>query len=146
MFGATSRRRPRRRHLRRAAILLETLLAIALFAGAAIFTLGALRNALAATQRSALLLRASDLARTAIAEIEAGVERSETRASERDVPDRDGLKVEVNTAPSAFDGLTLVEVTVRAPRDDGTEQTLLRLRQFVRASGNALARPSGVRR
>jgi len=115
----------------RGAILLETLLAIALFAGAALFTIGTLRGALAATQRSAVRLRAADLARTSIAELEAGIGRAND-LDRRDQPDPDELRAEVRTSPSSFEGLTLVEVTVRVPRDDGTDQTILTLRQLVR--------------
>jgi type II secretory pathway component PulJ len=115
----------------RGAILLETLLAIALFAGAAIFTIAALRSALDATRRTELRLRASDVARSAIAEIESGLAR-ESDFMRREQDDRDGLRIEVHSSPSGFEGLTLIEATVFGPRDDRTEYTIVTLRQLVR--------------
>lgn len=113
------------------AILLETLLAIALFAGAALFVIGALRDSAAATERAALRTRAADLARTALSEIEAGL-ASESEVVRRESGVDDGLRLEVRTAPSAFEGLTLVEVAVRADAGDGGESILVTLRQLVR--------------
>lgn len=54
-------------------ILLELLLAIAIFAAAATFTLGAMRDALDGVRRAELRARAIDLAATRLAEIDAGL-------------------------------------------------------------------------
>lgn len=116
----------------RGSILLEILLAIVLFAGAAAVTVGILNSSLAATRQAALRLRAADLARTAIAEIEAGV--PEERASSTD---SDGLLVDVRTSRSSFPGLTLCEVSVRGRGEDGVERVVFQLRQLVRTPEEA---------
>ena len=101
---------------RRGSVLLEILLSIALFAGAAVFTLMALRNALAGTQRSAVRMRAVDLAASRMAEIERGIEGDE----EATAADPDGLRMAVETEPSAFPGLVLTTVRVLGPAGEGT--------------------------
>lgn len=126
--------------IRRGSVLLEILLAIVLFAGATAFTIAALRGALASTERSAVKLRAADLARSTISELEAGVliaERGGDSESLRDVVDPDGLRVQTKTTPSAFPGLSLCEVTVYGRGDDGDERILFELRQLVPDSAAA---------
>lgn len=118
---------------RRGSILLEILLAIVLFAGAAAVTIACLNSSLSATRQAAVRLRAADLARTAISEIEAGIEE-ESRVATRDP---DGLVVDLKTTRSAFPGLTLCEVTIRGPGEDGGERVLFELRQLVRTSEGA---------
>jgi type II secretory pathway component PulJ len=117
---------------RRGSVLLEILLSIALFAGAAVFTLMALRNALAGTQRSAVRMRAVDLAASRMAEIERGIEGDE----EATAADPDGLRMAVETEPSAFPGLVLTTVRVLGPAGEGTvageEREIFALRQLVR--------------
>jgi type II secretory pathway component PulJ len=114
---------------RRGSVLLEILLSIALFAGAAVFTLAALRNALAGTQRASLRMRAVDLAASRMAELERGIE-----AEEESEPDPDGLRVVVETDPSGFPGLLLATVRVRAPAETGgDEREVFALRQLVRS-------------
>ncbi|MDZ4756365.1 MAG: hypothetical protein SGJ11_17960 [Phycisphaerae bacterium] len=124
----------------RGSILLETLLSIVLFAAAAVFTLAALRNALDATDRSGLRSRAADAARSAIAQLEAGVTTDSEFRRGRNARRRDGLLVEATVAPSAFPQLSLVEVKVRA--DDADDRVLFTLRQLVRVPDH---RTSGVR-
>lgn len=118
---------------RRGSILLEILLAIVLFAGAAAVTIAALNNSLSATRQSEVRLRAADLARTTISEIEAGLDE-DSRVATRD---RDGLVVDLKTTRSAFPGLTLCEVTVRGKGEDGVERILFELRQLVRTPDEA---------
>lgn len=74
------RRRTDARALRRACvrelrggILLELLLAIALFVGGAVLVLGAMRSAVDGARRADLRARAMDLAQSRIAELDAGL-------------------------------------------------------------------------
>jgi type II secretory pathway component PulJ len=127
---------------RRGGVLLEILLAIALFAGAAIFTLGALRNALAGTQRASVRMRAVDLAASRMAGLEQGIEREEDGE-----PDPDGLRVVVETDPSGFPGLVLATVRVRAPAETGDgDREVFALRQLVRSDRSPRRRRRGPRR
>ena len=59
--------------MRRGALLLETLLALALFVGAAGYTLVVLRDAIASTDRLERRAEALDLAGSRLAAIEAGI-------------------------------------------------------------------------
>lgn len=129
----------------RGSVLLEILLSIALFAGAAVFTLMALRNALAGTQRAAVRMRAVDLAASRMAEIERGIETEADAAP----PDPDGLRIAVETEPSAFPGLVLATVRVLGPADDagsGTEREMFALRQLVRSDRSPRVRRRTSRR
>jgi len=128
---------------RRGSILLEILLAIVLFAGATAFTIGALRGALGSTERSAIKLRAADLARTTISEIEAGVVAADATAERTATADPDGLRVESKTSQSSFPGLSLCEVIVYGPGDDGEARILYELRQLVRAAGRTAGASHG---
>jgi len=67
----SSTRRATRR--RRGGILLEILLAIALFVGGAVLVLGAMRSAVDGARRADLRARAMDLAQSRIAELDAGL-------------------------------------------------------------------------
>ncbi|MFM1867964.1 MAG: hypothetical protein RL591_1372 [Planctomycetota bacterium] len=58
---------------RRGGILLELLLAIALFVGGAVLVLGAMRSAVDGARRADLRARAMDLAQSRIAELDAGL-------------------------------------------------------------------------
>jgi hypothetical protein len=58
---------------RRGGILLEILLAIALFVGGAVLVLGAMRSAVDGARRADLRARAMDLAQSRIAELDAGL-------------------------------------------------------------------------
>lgn len=112
MDGAHTRRRARRR--RDGGILLELLLAIGIFAAAALFTLSALRSALDGVRRAELRARALDLAVSRLAELEAGLVSTGELGDERPRPD--GLVVQVEVMP-------------------GSSPTLVRARALVRESG-----------
>lgn len=58
---------------RRGGVLLELLLAMALFAGGAILVLGAMRSAIDGARRTDLRARAMDLAQSRLAELDAGL-------------------------------------------------------------------------
>ena len=120
---------------RRGAILLETLIALALFLGAAGFALGAMRTALGRMERSMLEGAAVDLAQSKLAELEAGISdladlRDSGSALDRvgsvdiedlaptAVPYGERWELDVETEPTEFDGLSLVTITIREIPDD----------------------------
>jgi len=107
--GLASRTRARIR--RGGGILLELLLAIALFAAAAAFTTSAMRSALDGIRRAELRARAFDLAATRLAELDAGLVASGDLAEER--PREDGLAVKLEILPASGAGLSRARATVR---------------------------------
>ena len=125
-------------HLRtttRGSILLETLLSIVLFVAAATFTLGALRNALESTSRSALKAKAADAARSLLSELEAGIVGEADLARERDRHRADGMILAATSERSSFPDLVFVEIVVREDlREFAGEEgrPLFVLRQLVR--------------
>lgn len=136
---------------RRAAILLEIMLAVALFGSAAAVLFGTLEQGLATLTRSREEQRAADLACSAMALLEAGLARAETLAGpgenvwaaaggDEDAPfddapppslDLDALELDIETQPAAYDGLTEVRITVRrGPGEDAAN--VFELWQLVR--------------
>jgi hypothetical protein len=130
------------------------MLAVALFAGAGAFALGAVRTVFVSLDRSRLELAAVDLARSKMAELEAGLVtlaelRGEVSAATSSSP-RDPSSIEESTAAlrwrldvnvqrTEFAGLSLVELTVSqaaasptpgGPTDAATSFQYV-LRQFV---------------
>lgn len=93
-----TRIRTRARNRRGGGILLELLLAIALFAAAASFTLSAMRSAVDGIRRAELRARAFDLAATRLAELDAGLVSIGDLGDER--PRDDGLAVTVEIVSS----------------------------------------------
>ena len=119
----------------RGGILFEIMLSIAIFAGAALFTLRAVSNALAAFDRSARRQQAMDVARSTLAELEVGLitiadlrDRSERDLSRDANQRRDRLRaqsdephwvIEIETERTEYADLTLVALIVReSPRED----------------------------
>jgi hypothetical protein len=108
------------------------MLAVALFAGAAAFTLGAVRSVYQTLERSRKQQQAVDLARTRIAELEAGLitlgdlrgesagaadspaqaSRDASTFDEHGSPQALRWRTEVRTSRTEFTGLTLIELTV----------------------------------
>ena len=145
---------------RRAAILLEALIAVLLFTVLALVVLTALRQSAGSTQRLRDTSRAADLARSAMAQIEAGLARpetlsgpaslsldtepiEETGAFDEDAigggfdedPQDDSLwELEVETERSQFRNLSLVSVRALRRAAPGSEQVVAdyTLRQLVR--------------
>ena len=123
---------------RRGALLLEVLLSIALFAGASAFALGAARSVFDALDRAKRQQQAVDIATSKMAELEAALInvrdlRSEWMGEigtyEPDLEfnasnDSRYWEIDVQTYPSEFAGLNLVELTVTeatdAMNDDGS--------------------------
>ena len=106
----------------RGGLLLETLVAMALMVMVGLLSLGVALDATRATERADRRAAAVELAASRIAEVEAGLvdldavgELDEVEFDEptgSDAP-RWRFVVEVETSPSAFEGLVRVEVVVR---------------------------------
>jgi type II secretion system protein I len=102
---------------RRGSILLEVLLAIAVFVFAGVVILGVMQETVAAGGRAERRALAMDMARTRMAELESGVEEdasaeADSDASRAPADPRRGLRVESRTEPSEFEGLELAVVEV----------------------------------
>lgn len=122
MDGTRPSHRPRAR--RGGGILLELLLAIALFAAAASFTLSALRSAVDGIRRAELRARAFDLAATRLAELDAGLVAIGDLGNDR--ARGDGLSVTVELVGEAADTLSRARATVRdASGGEGIEPTIV---------------------
>jgi len=127
--GRKSRTRARSR--RGGGILLELLLAIALFAAAASFTTSAMRSAVDGIRRTELRARAFDLAATRLAELDAGLVAASDLGEDR--PRADGLSVRVEILPGAGEGLSRARATVRDVGDavEGVEPTIVAVHERV---------------
>ena len=140
--------------MRRGGILLEVLVSLALFVGAAAFALGATRSVLSSIDRARREAMAIDLARAKMAELEAGlITLSDLREASSGVDavgsfdefmgeetyDRPsatpGWIIDVSSERSGFTGLTLVELTVSEDVPEPTEEDVrlisYTLRQLV---------------
>lgn len=138
---------------RRGGLLLEVMLAVAIFIAAALTILGAVSNAAESFEASRLRQRATDLARSAIAKIEAGIETAETlngpvpewrdeEASatefEDELPPPSGWELAIMTTPFGAGELTMVEVTATKRLElSGRTVASATLRQLVRLSAAA---------
>lgn len=135
-----------RRH--RGAILLEVLLAIGLFAGAATFCLGVTKSLFSAFDRTDRRRMAIDLARSKLAELEAGLisvqdlrgEWSGGVGSRQDDVELDGValgphwEIDAVTTRTEYPGLSLIELTItEVPPDGGVEGHVVSftLRQLI---------------
>jgi hypothetical protein len=128
----------------RGAILLETLVALAIFTGAGMLTLSVVGNSYSAFDRARLHRLASDLARSKIAELEAGL-ISVTELASHEIESvgsigwTDGASddppwlIDVDTERTEHRDLTLVIVTVYPPASsEWDEPTGVTLKQLVR--------------
>lgn len=123
----------------RGSVLLEVLLATAVFSFAGIVVLGVVDGAVADGARAARRSLAMDVARSQLARMEAGI--SENSQDDRAVP---GLRVESRMEPSDFPGLTLAVVEVYDEQPDGRSDEattdpprLAVLRQLMRGDGGS---------
>jgi type II secretory pathway pseudopilin PulG len=135
----------------RGGILLELLLSIALFVGAAVLVLDAMGSALDGARRADLRARAMDLAQSRLAELDAGLvaigdlggdesERSDARGESADL----AVSLEVAAAPGAPDAM-VARATVRTRGADvvgeGTivvvAERVVTLRSERRSAGGA---------
>ncbi len=124
------------RKSRRGALLLEVLLSIALFAGSAAFTLGAANSVFDALDRAKREHEAIDIARSKMAELQTKMisvrdlnsQWSGDIGSYQTDADFDSLQsslrwaIEVNTSPTEYTGLSLVEITVSELQEQAFEQ------------------------
>ncbi len=157
----------------RGAMLLEVVVALAIFVVAALAVLTAVQRAAAAVVLARDQTHAMDLAASAMAKIEAGIARPETLngpvpawderelgegsaidAGEglgpsdfsREPPARvSGWELEVRTRGSSFDGLAAVTIVARRRRGGGSESVSasFSVTQFVRLSSRAADGPIG---
>ncbi len=131
----------------RGAMLLEVMLAVGLFVGSASFCLAVTKSLFASLQRADRRHFAVDLARSKLAELEAGLVnvqelRGEWSGAVGSRPEDDDLdsvpvtvwEIDITTTRSEYGGLSLIELTVRevsletdADRDDAVSFTLRRL-------------------
>lgn len=105
------------RRFERGAILLEVLLALALFVAGALVIMAAMDGSAGAISRARDTARAADLARSAMSRIEAGQARPETMSGpvmdeNGEVLEDEAWELEVRTEPAGPAGLS--KVTVRA--------------------------------
>lgn len=131
---------------RQGGILLEVMLSMAIFVAAAAFILSATRNVFSGLERSVREQQAVDLARSKMAELDAGLInimdlRDNTIRSIGSIDtlgdedgraaDRPSWITEVATQRTEHANLTLVELTVRENRD-GADAARHTLRQLIR--------------
>jgi type II secretory pathway pseudopilin PulG len=120
------------RHARRGVMLLEVVLALALVVVVGLVVLSAVSQSTGALRAAREKQVAVDLARSAMAKLEAGIETTTTLSGPvqawsedmnlAEVPqdgDETGWELAVESEPSSFDGLTYVTVTARRASVDG---------------------------
>ncbi len=138
--------------MRRAWVLLEVILSLSIFTMAALAVLSVMGQAARNVEIARMQVHGLDLARSAMARMEAGLKSAEelrgpagawsqfeaqpgAEAFEDDLPEPTGWELEIETEPSQFVGLTLVSVTAMR-RDEASGETSFatRLTQLVRLS------------
>lgn len=128
--------------IKRGAVLLECMLALALFVGAGLVVMGLMRRGMEGQAYQQDLVKAADLARSAMARVELGEVSPETlNGRVRSEGDEGGAEsgeaeweLEVSTEPAPISGLT--RVTIRAvlggSGGGGGERASFTLTQAVR--------------
>lgn len=126
---------------RRGAMLIECIVAVAIFVAGGLLILGSLARASVSVERVRDTEHGAELAGSAMAQIECGLARPEALVGQ--VPlQGSGVEsvltpwwLEIETEPSAFDGLT--HVTIRAVKRSGSgvESASFTLHQLVRLFG-----------
>ncbi|MFZ4573958.1 MAG: hypothetical protein ACOYN0_06145 [Phycisphaerales bacterium] len=132
----------------RASILLECIIALAIFVAAATTIYSVIVRSVDAAERTARIERAADLARGAMAQIESGVGTPETLNGP--VPEwrdeKDGTfdenaaaspwELQIESEPSEFEGLTMVRVRAVQLDPPGSDRVVasFQLAQLVRLS------------
>lgn len=109
--GMKDRRRGPR-GAQRGAVLFEVMLSVALFVGAAAFTLAAVRSGYQAIERVRLQNEAVDLAKSKLAELEAGLISLADLTSDGGAHHTHDWVLDVKSRRTQFTGLTLIELTV----------------------------------
>ncbi len=109
--------------MRRGALLLETLLALALFVAAGGYTLLVMRDGIASAQQMERKSRAIDLAASRLAAIEAEIVPASSQEDANDEPSEDSeMRIEVSVSVSSYVGLSLVEVRVFDQLEDSADE------------------------
>lgn len=133
--------------MRRGVVLLEILLSLAVFVGAALAVSGAVGRTLSSLSRAQERTIAADLAWSAVAQVEAGVL---TPAALNGPAELDpGWEIAVDTTPTAHGRLVLLEVSVRPTGSAAavyTARQLIALRSLPEPGareGTAEERPGG---
>lgn len=137
----------------RAGILLEVMVALAIFVSAGLAILGLMDRAAAALESGRLAQSGAEMTRSAMARIEAGLATPETLhgpvqppvddieidPGTSDESARAGWELEITTEPSSFDGLTKVSIAALrvSPGAGSPVRTMYTLRQLVRLSPSA---------
>lgn len=120
-------------------ILLETMLALAVFVAAGSLVLGVMTDCTRAIARAERLASAVDCARSLLAEFEAGLRPMGDLAGgelEEVPPPWEGFRVEARTRRSDFEGLVLAEIAVFDAAASGAESpAIFVLRQLLPARG-----------
>jgi len=130
----------------RGAVLLEVIVALAIFVAAGALILGSMSRATQGLANTRDLEQAADLARSTMARVESGVARPETLVGQAQAEENDRgsfsgaarlspLWVEIETQPSAFEGLTHVSVRAVKKTAEGREIASYTLHQLVRLFG-----------
>jgi hypothetical protein len=129
---------------RRGAVLLDAMLAVAIFVSAGSAILVLCDRSLAGLERERVKMQACDLARSAMARIEAGIDSAQAlnglvRTDSGLAPGSGSWELKIETDPSQFTGLTRVSVTAlrHARADDEQVVESYTLRQLVRLAGRA---------
>lgn len=131
---------------RNGSILLECLVALAIFVGVASTVYSLIIAAAGSVERTARRERAADLARSALAKIEAGIEtpesmngpvepwRDDSDGTFDDNPQPTPWVLEISTEPSEFDGLVMVTARAECYDPPGSDRivTSFELKQLVR--------------
>jgi hypothetical protein len=155
MTGPGRRRsRPRARHRRRGAILLEVVLSLTIFIFVGLAAISLASHALSSMQRAADARFAADVARTLLSRIETGMIAPEAaggpvlRWASGSSADGDraatvpGWSVVVDSQAGPLAELTLIAVQVQresGPGSGGEPLTVYTLRQLVRLAGTSTA-------
>jgi hypothetical protein len=139
-------------NIRCGAVLFEVMLSIALFTGAAAFTLAAVRSVYITLDRTSRQHEAIDLARSKMAQLEAGlITLADLRSGADDASEGNDSQskprwvYELRTQRTEYTGLTLVELTVheqqasKAAADNAMSYTLRQLMNLRTGSASESA-------
>jgi hypothetical protein len=157
-------------HWRRGALLLEIILALAIFVMAGSAILALVDRTVSGVQKTRGVAKAADLARSTMARIEAGIgtvqtlngpvrawpESDDGRAEDDEsddgmidsggiAPPESGWELQIDTEPSEFTGLAKITIRAfkRAAPDSDQVAAEYTLRQLVRLSGKGEDRAGG---
>jgi len=145
MRQAPSRLKSRVVRWGRGALLFEVMLALTIFVGAGTAILAVVGQSTASLRATRDRQQAVDLARSAMAELEAGIKTADVLSgpvamwrdeldSQGDEFEESGWELRVRTEPTTFDGLTLVIVTAARVGVADESPGSFTLRQLVRLS------------